>query len=319
MTAGTKSPAELLSNAQKTAVATSLNLAVDRLRDSTDTPRLEAEVLLAHTLGSTRAFLYAHPEHSLHPDQLADYQMLVERRARGEPLPYLTGHIEFFGLDFAVDDRVLIPRPETEVLVEAALALIRRLSPYPSTPIALPGSASRPALVDVGTGSGCIAITLAVYAPQARIYVVDVSPDALAVARANARRHRVGTHITFLQSDLLTDLPEAVDLIIANPPYIAREEWPDLLREVREYEPRLALDGGADGLERIRQLLSQAPDHLRPEGAVLLEIGATQGPSVTGLARQAFPDADITIHSDLAGRERVLLIKTRPDSSRCVK
>ncbi len=173
-----------------------------------------------------------------------------------------------------------------------------------------PGKDRRLLIADVGTGSGCIAIALAVHAPQSVVYALDLSPEALSVARANAKRHRVADRITLLQSDLLTSLPEPVDLVVSNPPYIADDEWPVLPCEVREYEPRLALHGGFDGKDVMRRLLRQTPAHLRPGGALLLEIGATQGAAVTSLARQVFPTADVTLHADLAGRDRVLCIKT---------
>ena len=283
--------------------AVTLTRAASRLKASTDVPRLEAELLLAHVLGLSRAELYAHPERPLPPHQLHSYRSLVDRRARGEPLPHLTGHIEFYGLDFAVDSRVLIPRPETETLVDLALPLVSCVRPGP-------GKDRRLLIADVGTGSGCVAIALAVHAPQSFVYALDLSPEALSVARANAKRHRVADRITLLQSDLLTSLPEPVDLVVSNPPYIADDEWPVLPREVREYEPRLALHGGFDGKDIMRRLLRQTPAHLRPGGALLLEIGATQGAAVTSLARQVFPTADVTLHADLAGRDRVLCIKT---------
>jgi release factor glutamine methyltransferase len=324
-----------LSNSNGSTIATVLTRAAARLICN-DAPRLEAEVLLAHVLGLSRADLYAHPERSLPPQRLANYQTLLNRRACGEPLPYLTGHIEFYGLDFAVDPRVLIPRPETETLAELALALI---APIPKRIRAQDRPAlraARPTVADVGTGSGCIAISLAVHAPHVHIYALDLSPDALTVAHANAERHGVADRITFLQSDLLTALPGPVDLIVANPPYVAAQEWPTLPREVREHEPRLALYGGLDGLDVIGRLLSQAKDHLRPEGALLLEIGDAQGAAAIRLAHQIFsvghlqggaapgvsreglePNtylaADITLHTDLAGHDRVLRVKTRLD------
>jgi release factor glutamine methyltransferase len=283
--------------------AATLTRAASRLKSSTDAPRLEAELLLTHVLGLSRAELYAHPERPLLAHQLNSYRSLVTRRAHGEPLPHLTGHIEFYGLDLAVDSRVLIPRPETETLVDLALPLVSSVQPGP-------GTDGRRLIADVGTGSGCIAIALAVHAPQSLIYALDLSPEALAVARANAKRHRVADRVAFLQSDLLTSLPEPVDLVVANPPYIADDEWPLLPRDVREYEPRLALHGGCDGKDVIRRLLQQTPAHLRSGGVLLLEIGATQGVAVTSLAHQVFPTADVTLHTDLSGRDRVLCIKT---------
>jgi release factor glutamine methyltransferase len=273
------------------------------------TPRLDAELLLAHVLGLSRTDLYAHPERSLLAHQLAAYRALLDRRAQGEPLPYLTGHIEFYGLDMTVNAHVLIPRPETETLVDLALGKVEGLRSV------LSKVEGRLSLADVGTGSGCIAIALAVHAPQARIMALDLSPDALDVARANAGRHGVADRITFLQSDLLAALPKAVDLIVANPPYIAADEWPGLPREVREHEPQLALDGGPDGLDVIRRLLEQAPARLRPGGALLVEIGAGQGAAATRLARQLYPSADVAIQPDLAGRDRVLCVETQQGGS----
>jgi release factor glutamine methyltransferase len=267
---------------------------VNHLRDHTDAPQLEVELLLAHVLECSRTDLYAHPEHPVGPRQQANYQELLNRRAQGEPLPYLIGHIEFFGLDFAVDASVLIPRPETEKLVELALEFISHLAD--------------PVLADVGTGSGCIGVTLAVHAPSARVYALDLSPHALRVAQANALRHGVADRMTFLRSDLLASLPEPVDLIAANPPYVAHQDWPTLPREVSAHEPRLALDGGPDGLDLIRELLDQAPSYLAPRGATLIEIGATQGLAATQLARRAFPAATTTVQTDLSGHDRVLCI-----------
>jgi release factor glutamine methyltransferase len=293
----------------RTTIAAILSRAGKRLRTLTDAPQLEAELILSHVLDCRRADLHAHPERSLRPQELAAFQTLLDRRALGEPLPYLTGHIEFYGLDFNTDPRVLIPRPETETLVELALTHIARIPSCQRQPAQHLGDVPRLVLADVGTGSGCLAVTLAVYTPRARIYALDLSSDALAVARANAQRHRVASRITFIKSDLLTALPEPADLIVANPPYIASEEWPTLPQEVREHEPRLALYGGPDGLDIVRRLLREAPAYLRRGGAVFIEIGAKQGPAAIHLARQAFPAAVTTVHPDLAGRDRVLCVR----------
>lgn len=292
------------------SVGACLSRATKRLQMRTDIPQLEAEVILAHVLDCSRADLYAHPERALQPWELAAFLALLDRRDQGEPLPYLTGRVEFYGLEFVIDRRVLIPRPETESLVELALTHIARLAALKHYPGQLRGDTSRPVIVDVGTGSGCLAVTLAVHTPRAHIYAIDLSSEALAVARTNAERHQVANRITFLRSDLLQELPEPADLIVANPPYIASEEWPALPHEVREHEPRLALYGGPDGLDIIRRLLSEAPALLRPDGAMLLEIGATQGQAALYLAHQAFPTAAVTLHSDLAGHDRVLCVST---------
>lgn len=277
-------------------VAASLNRAALDLA-AADSPRLDAELLLAHVLQVPRAQLWARPERLLTPDEQASYRGLVTRRIAGEPLPYITGWIEFYGLEFAVDPRVLIPRPETETLIDLALAWQAE-------------AACRVLEVaDVGTGSGCIAIALAhAWHAQAHIYALDLSTEALAVARANAERHGVAGRISFVQSDLLLALPCPVDLIVSNPPYVAAGD--PLPQPVREHEPCLALDGGADGLDLIRRLLIQAPDYLRPGGAMLIEIGAAQGATVLDLARSAFPQAEVIVHLDLAGLDRVLMVQT---------
>ena len=256
-------------------------------------------MLLAHVLETSRAVLIAHHERPLTPAQLDQYQALVRRRAANYPLPYLTGRIEFYGLEFEVTPDVLIPRPETETLVDLAL---RR----------------RPArVVDVGTGSGCIAVSLAVHLPEVTVYAVDVSPAALAIARRNAERHGVAERVRLLAGDLLGPLPGPLDLIVSNPPYVPTDERAALPASVRDHEPRLALDGGPDGLALVRRLLAQAPAVLRnpapvtgcPGGGLLIEIGANQGEAASRLARAFFPHATVRVHPDLAGRDRVLEVQ----------
>ena len=259
-----------------------------------DTPRLDAEVLLAHVLRQDRAWLYAHPEYALSPDQLGDYQVLIARRAEREPVAYLIGHKEFFGLDFAVTPGVLIPRPETERLVEVALR-IGGASPAPI------------ALADVGTGSGAIAVTLAVHMPAAHVFAADVSAAALAVARHNAARHGVADRVHCLQADLLTPLKGAFQLIVANLPYLSRADLAAAPPEVAHWEPRPALDGGPDGLAAIRRLLTMVVDRLRPAGALLAEIGAGQGADVLALAHHHLPGAMVEIVQDYAGLDRLLV------------
>jgi len=270
------------------SIATALKEAASVLASVSETPRLEAEVLLAHVTGLTPTAILARLERLLAPDEKARYNELLARRAAGVPLPYLTGRMEFYGLEFTVTPDVLIPRPETEVLVEQALARNPRT------------------VVDGGTGSGCIAIALAVHLPQARVWATDISRAALRVAVDNAQRHGVADRILFIQADLLSPLRGPVDLIVSNPPYVAEEEWPALPASVREYEPRQALDGGPGGLMVIRRLLKGAPRLLRPGGTLLVEIGAGQGDRATALARSSTPGARVRIHSDLAGRDRVL-------------
>ncbi len=274
-------------------LASALRWASTFLAPHIDRPQVEAELLLVHVLAQPRAYLWAHPEAALTSQQAADYAACVQRRAAGEPLPYITGQIEFFGLMFTVMPDVLIPRPETETLVEAALDW---LEAHPDA-----------VAVDVGTGSGCIAVALTIQVPSLRLYATDISPAALQMARANAERHNVAEHITFLEGDLLMPLLEPVDLIVSNPPYVAEDEWDALPLSVRQ-EPRLALLSGADGLDAIRQLLQQACTRLLPSGLMLVEIGERQGKAAQALAQAAFPDADVSILPDLAGKDRVLKI-----------
>jgi release factor glutamine methyltransferase len=283
-------------NARGLTVAATLNQAIPKLRTCMASPQLEAELLLIHILGLRRSDLYAHPERLLNLEQLRAYEEFVERRVQGEPLPYLTGHIEFYGLDLNVDPRVLIPRPETETLVELALSEAEQGRPL--------------SVVDVGTGSGCIAIALAVHRPRARLYALDLSAGALHVARSNAQRFGVTERIAFIQSDLLTAVRGPVDLIVSNPPYVAGGEWSTLAYQVAEHEPQLALYGGTDGLSSVRRLLNQARGRLRPGGVLLIEMGATQGAAVVRLARNVFPQDEVVLHADLAGRDRVLRVVT---------
>jgi len=272
-----------------------------------DSPRLDAELLLAHALGLSRARLLAQFDRVLSPAELARYRQLIERRRAHEPVAYIVGHQEFYGLDFYVDRRVLIPRPETELLVEKAIELAGKVgdsgygigvSSYPIT------------LADVGTGSGAIAVSLAVHLPQATIYALDSSAEALEVAARNVRHHGVEGRVHLLRGDLLSPLPEPVDIVVANLPYVSETELAELPPEIRCYEPLSALDGGPNGLRHIRRLLAQAREYLSPHGAVILEIGATQGKAVAELARQHFPTAEIEIAKDYGGLDRVVIVRT---------
>jgi release factor glutamine methyltransferase len=274
-------------------------------------PRLTAEVLLAHVLGVTRTQLLTRPEQAVSAADRAQYEQLAARAAEGEPLAYLGGQREFYGLDFFVDPRVLVPRPETELLVELALKSISEFAKKAETAEKDSASAafSLANIVDVGTGSGCLAVTLAVKLPQARVTALDVSGEALAVAGANAERHGVLSRITFIQSDLLSGLRPPTfgyQLLVANLPYIASGELG--LLPVSQHEPRLALDGGPDGLALIRRLLADAPRVMARGGCALMEIAATQAAAATALARAAFPSAQVTVHKDWAGLERAVEI-----------
>lgn len=260
----------------------------------TDNVRLDAEVLLAHAMGVPRSWLMAHPETEVTPKERERFSIAVERVADGELLPYVLGNWEFFKLDFKVDPRVLIPRPETELLVETALTWAKQHS--------------APRIADIGTGSGCIAIALAANNSAMEISATDSSEDALNVARDNAIEHTVSARIQFKRTDLMLTIAP-VDLICCNPPYVTTAELDDLPSAL--HEPRLALDGGVDGLEMIRKLIAAAPQKLSPRGVLLMEIGAEQGEAVLEIARGSFSTArGIRVLPDLAGLDRLLVVQS---------
>jgi release factor glutamine methyltransferase len=263
------------------------------------TATVDARLLLQHVLQRPRSYLIAHGDEPLAPEQLAALAALVERASQHEPVPYLTGSAPFYGLDFTVTPAVLIPRPETELLVEAALNWAR--------------ARSAPCVVDVGTGSGCIAITVARHLPDATVIATDISPAALDVARQNATRHGVAERISFRLGPLLQPLVETPDLIAANLPYIGDDEWTELHGGVKWYEPAVALRGGPSGLELVERLLQQARSRLAPGGALFLEIGWRQGAAAQRLAQEQFPRAHIELLADYAGHERILVIKNHED------
>jgi release factor glutamine methyltransferase len=249
-------------------------------------PVAEARLLLQHILDMTSAALAAHPEGVLGDQRAASYTALVARRAAGEPIAYLVGRREFFGRQFAVSPAVLIPRPETELLVEIGLAKLRRLA--------------RPRILDLGTGSGCVAITLALEL-AAEVTAIDISADALAVASANA--DRLGTTITFIVSDWFSGVSGAFDLIVANPPYVADGD-PHLREGDLRFEPAYALAGGSDGLSAIRRIIHDAGRHLAPGGWLYFEHGYDQAVAVRELMAAA-GFGDIEQHRDLGGIVRV--------------
>jgi release factor glutamine methyltransferase len=262
----------------------------------TSTAQLDAEVLLMYLLGFSRAQLYARLNEEVNLEESEQYEKLVERRVQGEPIAYITSHREFMGLDFHVDRRVLIPRPETELLVEYTIKkLLEKGWNTEDTP-----------LVDVGTGSGVIAVYLALRFPKARIYATDISPEALGVAEINSRHYEVQEHIRFLQGNLLEPLPERVRTIVSNPPYtVLAQVEPNVAR----YEPNVALDGGTKGLNIYRELLGQARQHLRRPGLIALEIGSEQATDVSNLARYFFPGCQIAVYKDYASLDRVVMLE----------
>jgi len=281
------------------SISTILDETVSKLSSVSDTAELDARVLLANILDKPRAWLRAHPKTLLTAPQLAIVNQAISRLEAGEPLPYVIGHWEFYGLDLELTPDVLIPRPETELLVERAIRWLE-------------ASPERRTIADVGTGSGCIAVAIAKNIYDTHITATDISYPALEVARRNAHRHNVEKRIDFVQCDLLpphsytlpTDLH--FDLICANLPYIPTQILQGL--DVYGREPTLALDGGVDGLNIVRRLLQLAPEWLAPHGMILLEIEASQGMSAVSLAYDTFDFAEIHLHQDLAGHDRLVEI-----------
>jgi release factor glutamine methyltransferase len=276
-------------------------------------PRLNAEVLLMFTLGCDRAYLYAHAERELSAEEHARYQSALEERARGKPAQYITGHQEFWGLDLLVSPAVLIPRPETEHVVETVLELAR-------SPLGPRHSPLR--LVDVGTGSGCIALALAKELPAADIVAVDISAAALELARANAARLQLDQRVRFVESNLLAAfLPPALlhpappggaafDFIVSNPPYVGSSAPEKVQREVRDFEPKVAVFAGESGLEVYRQLIPQARERLAPGGWLVMEIGFSMEAAVRALL-EGWQEVRVT--HDLQGIPRVVAARSTTD------
>jgi len=281
------------------SVSKFLEQAIAKLSWISDTPDLDARVLLANILDKPRTWLVTHPETLLTSSQLASAKKALARLEAGEPLPYVIGHWEFFGLDLKLTPDVLIPRPETELLVERAIKWLEAAS-------------ERRTIADIGTGSGCIAITIAKHIYNAKIIATDISRPALKVAQQNARWHNLTKRIDFVQCDLLPPHPGPLptdmlfDLVCANLPYIPTKA----LQKSSVYgrEPTLALDGGADGLDIVRHLLRIVPAWMAPKGMIVLEIEASQGMSAVSLAYDAFDNAEIHLHQDLAGHDRLVEI-----------
>ena len=253
---------------------------------------LEAEVLLRDVLKKTRVEMFLELDSELSQQEYAAFRRSIRRRCVDEPTAYILGRREFYGRDFLVDNRVLVPRPETELLVEKAIELAHRYD--------------APLLADVGTGCGAVAIVLALELPEATVYATDISGDALRVARKNCRKHDASIRVKLLKGNMLEVLPQPVDIITANLPYVRQADIPRT--GTVSVEPRLALDGGVDGLERIRQVCRQAGSKLRPSGHLLLEIGPDQTENVTMLLRSLFPGATMDVLPDLSGVDRVICL-----------
>jgi release factor glutamine methyltransferase len=266
-----------------------------RLSPNSSTPQLDAEVILAHVLGMRRATLLSRHSDSLDAGSARTFQELLERRTKGEPVAYITGHKEFYGLDLLITKDVLVPRPETESVVDSCLEAL--------------GKSVVSQLADIGTGSGAILVSVLADRPLARGFGTEISLDALEVARQNCVRHKVSDRATLLLGDLLGPLPNRVNVIAANLPYVSPgEASPD----VATWEPNVAVfGGGEDGTDTIRRFLHMAPGYLLPGGTVVMETAYSQGRIVSDLARAAFPGASVEVRRDLAGYDRIVVVKTR--------
>ncbi len=278
-------------------VGDALQQARRRLEVVSESAALDSQVLLAHIMGQTKAWILAHPEALLTSGQEQNLESSLSSLEAGEPLPYVLGHWEFYGVSLRVTTAVLIPRPETELLVETALAWLSK-------------NPKRRRAADIGTGSGCIAVALAKHLPDLKVTATDISSEALQVARANAEEHGVSERIEFIEGDLLAPLNEPVDVLCANLPYIPTSTLHELA--VYRHEPAVALDGGPDGLQFIRRLLEDAPRVLTGSGLILLEIEASQGGAVIEIARAAFPAAKVEVRQDLAGHARMVSLTPSP-------
>ena len=272
--------------------------AITKLRKAkNDSANLDAEVLLASVLKKPRMFLHSHPEQKVSTSQQRKFANMLNRRVNGVPIAYLTGQKEFYKLNFLVDNNVLIPRPDTEVLVEEAIHIGRAMSK--ATPD------RKTTVVDVGTGSGCIAISLAKYLPWIKLYMTDISEKALSVAKKNAALHKMTKKITFVKGDLLSPFRDKVqfDLVCANLPYLTTNETKNL-----PHEPKTALHGGKLGLELLDRLIQQLPKRLAPGGMALLEIAPSQVKAVDYFVEKSLPDKKVLFIKDLSGRNRVAKI-----------
>jgi release factor glutamine methyltransferase len=284
-----------------TTLGSVLHDAAERLRGAgIDDADLEADVLLRHALGmdDDRAHMLALLHEPIRPDAASRLDDLVRRRLAHEPTAYIVGFREFYGLKLACSPDALIPRPETELLVEIALDWLAHLE-----------AAHRPLIVDVGTGNGALAIALAVNCPAARVIAVDTSAQALQLAQRNAESHGVATRVSVVRGDLLSPLRAPADLIVANLPYVSEPDWDALAPEIRAHEPRSALVGGRTGTEAIARLLAQAPALLNARSLLLCECGDVQADALRIEAVRAFPDAWIEVRQDLAGLDRALYVE----------
>jgi release factor glutamine methyltransferase len=261
-----------------------------------ENPHLEAEILLAHALNIKRIDLYVQHERVLNEEELAAFKKLIIRRIKNEPIAHIIGYKPFISLDFIVSSDVLIPRPETEHVVEVVIDIIKA------------GQNKSIKILDIGTGSGAIAVSLAYYTKNSFVTATDVSPKALQLAKQNAAKHGVSDRIKLLQGNLFEPLngSDVFDIIVSNPPYIPTGEIPSLQNEIKNFEPIKALDGGADGLDYYRKIMSKIDPFLKPEGYIVLEVGMAQAEEVSGIIRSKQIFAEPKIYEDYAGIKRVV-------------
>ncbi len=287
-----------------TDIRAALKQGISQLREArVPSFTLAAELLLLHVLGRDRTWIYSHPEEKVSPADAARYFALLARRASGEPTQHLTGKQEFWGLEFEVTPDVLIPRPETEHLIEVALDRLAVREIRAGRKQTLTGEGLQ--IADIGTGSGCIAVALAKELPAATIHATDISPAALSVASRNATRHSLESRIHFVERNLLEGVPNHFDLIVSNPPYVGRREKETLEREVRDHEPELALYGGEEGYEFYAELITLSAAYLKPGGLLVLELGHNSLPAVQPLL-DASAWTNVGVTNDLAGIPRVI-------------
>jgi release factor glutamine methyltransferase len=279
-----------------------LNSIADHLKKGgVDSPRLSAELLLSHVLGMKRIELYARADTPISKQQIQHLDELTKRAGQHEPIAYLTGKTEFYSLALNVTRDCMIPRPETELLVERAIEFLRT-------------STGTQWVCDLCTGSGCIAVAIAKNCPAARIIATDISADAIKVAAQNVEAYQLDEQVKLVSGDLFEPVKvisggQQFDLIVCNPPYVSAAEYEALPKTVRDYEPRLALFAGSDGLDICRRIITEAGDFLKPEGALMLEIGYAQGPAVTELLQQAGAFSEIKIQKDLRHNDRLAIAR----------
>ncbi|MFQ5715237.1 MAG: peptide chain release factor N(5)-glutamine methyltransferase [Candidatus Scalinduaceae bacterium] len=283
-------------------IRNTLRWAIDTLKNSNiESPNTNAEILLAHALSCDRIELHTNPDKIINDGVISKYKTLINKRANHVPLQYITGHVEFMSLDFVVDERSLIPRQDTEILVEAALNKIKSRTPSDKTIT----------VVDIGTGCGNIAISLATNLQNAQVYASDISRKALAVAEINARRLKVVDRVHLLHGNLFEAFDGHldrgdIDIIVSNPPYVREVDWNKLEPEINEHEPREALVGGKDGLRFYKRIIREAPEWLRPEGFLILEVGETQAETITELIETEGHFENIEITKDLQKIDRIV-------------